>query len=69
MRQQTSDLRIRTARPLLSPAILEEELPLSEVGAEFVSRYPREVDNILAGRDDRLIVLVGLKSIANHLGT
>ena len=25
MRQPTSDLRIRTARPLLSPAILEED--------------------------------------------
>ena len=33
MRQPTSDLRIRTARPLLSPAILEEDLPLPEAGA------------------------------------
>jgi 3-deoxy-7-phosphoheptulonate synthase len=63
MRQQTSDLRIRTARPLLSPAILEEDLPLNEVGAELVSRYRHEVGDILAGRNDRLIALVGPCSI------
>lgn len=63
MRQQTSDLRIRTARPLLSPAILEEDLPLSEAGSELVARYRREVGDIIAGRDDRLIALVGPCSI------
>ncbi len=63
MRQPTSDLRIRTARPLLSPAILEEDLPLSETGSELVARYRREVGEILAGRDDRLIALVGPCSI------
>jgi 3-deoxy-7-phosphoheptulonate synthase len=63
MRQQTSDLRIRTARPLLSPAILEEDLPLSETGAAQVHRARREIGDILAGRDDRLVVVVGPCSI------
>ncbi|MBI2514231.1 MAG: 3-deoxy-7-phosphoheptulonate synthase [Opitutae bacterium] len=63
MRQQTSDLRIRTARPLLSPAILEEDLPLSEAGAALVHRARREIGDILAGRDDRLVVVVGPCSI------
>jgi 3-deoxy-7-phosphoheptulonate synthase len=63
MRQPTSDLRIRTARPLLSPAILEEDLPLGETGAELVQQARREVGNILAGRDDRLLVVVGPCSI------
>ncbi|MBI2516107.1 MAG: 3-deoxy-7-phosphoheptulonate synthase [Opitutae bacterium] len=63
MRQQTSDLRIRTARPLLSPAILEEDLPLGEAGAALVHRARRAVSDILAGRDDRLLALVGPCSI------
>jgi 3-deoxy-7-phosphoheptulonate synthase len=63
MRQQTSDLRIRTARPLLSPAILEEDLPLNEAGAALVHRARRAVSDILAGRDDRLLALVGPCSI------
>jgi len=63
MRQPTSDLRIRTARPLLSPAILEEDLPLSETGAALVQASRRTVADILAGRDDRLLALVGPCSI------
>lgn len=63
MRPPTSDLRIRTARPLLSPAILEEDLPLSEAGAALVHRARREIGDILAGRDDRLVVVVGPCSI------
>lgn len=63
MRQPTSDLRIRTARPLLSPAILEEDLPLGEAGAALVQRSRREIGDILAGRDDRLLAVVGPCSI------
>ncbi|MBA4137597.1 MAG: 3-deoxy-7-phosphoheptulonate synthase [Opitutus sp.] len=63
MRQPTSDLRIRTARPLLSPAILEEDLPLNETGAALVQRVRREIGDILAGRDDRLLAVVGPCSI------
>ena len=63
MRQPTSDLRIRTARPLLSPAILEEDLPLPEAGAALVQAGRRAVGDILAGRDDRLVALVGPCSI------
>ncbi|WP_438480176.1 3-deoxy-7-phosphoheptulonate synthase [Oleiharenicola lentus] len=63
MRQPTSDLRIRAARPLLSPAILEEDLPLSEAGAGLVRAARRAVGDILMGRDDRLIAIVGPCSI------
>lgn len=63
LRQPTSDLRIRTARPLLSPAILEEDLPLSEAGALLVRKARREVADILAGRDDRVVAVVGPCSI------
>ena len=63
MRQSTSDLRIRTARPLLSPAILEEDLPLGETGATLVHGARHAVSEILHGRDDRLVVIVGPCSV------
>ena len=63
MRQPTSDLRIRTARPLLSPAILEEDLPLAESGANLVDRARQGITDILHGRDDRLVAVVGPCSI------
>jgi 3-deoxy-7-phosphoheptulonate synthase len=63
MRQPTSDLRIRTARPLLSPAILEEDLPLGEAGAARVQAARRAVTDILHGRDDRLVAVVGPCSV------
>ena len=63
MRQPTADLRIRTARPLLSPAILEEDLPLAEAGAALVQSARHAIGEILHGRDDRLLVVVGPCSI------
>ena len=63
MRQPTADLRIRTARPLLSPAILEEDLPLAESGAALVDASRRAIGEILHGRDRRLLAVVGPCSI------
>jgi 3-deoxy-7-phosphoheptulonate synthase len=55
----------RTARisPLLSPALLRHELPVDAAVAETVTRARAEVVDILDGRDDRLIVVVGPCSI------
>ena len=61
--QRTYDLRVDSYRPLLPPAILLEELPLSERGAETVARGRQEVARILRNEDDRLIVIVGPCSI------
>lgn len=63
MHQQTSDLRIRAHRPLIAPAVLEEELPLSDEGSELVARARRDIAAILTGQDDRLLVVVGPCSI------
>ena len=37
----TADVRIRSTRPLISPAILEDELPLSEAAAAQVHEARR----------------------------
>ncbi len=59
----TKDLRITGSRPLVPPAILLEQLPLNEEGMAAVSRARAEVVDILDGRDDRLVVVVGPCSI------
>jgi 3-deoxy-7-phosphoheptulonate synthase len=59
----THDLRVAGIRPLVSPAILLEELPLSKIGSATVSRAREEVVHILGGRDERLIVVVGPCSV------
>ena len=61
--QRTADLRIESYRPLLPPAILLEELPLSDQGAETVAQRRADVARILRGEDDRLLVVVGPCSI------
>ncbi|GAA1168696.1 3-deoxy-7-phosphoheptulonate synthase [Pseudonocardia alaniniphila] len=55
----------RTAHisPLLSPSLLRHELPIDDAVAETVTRSRAEVVDILDGRDDRLIVVVGPCSI------
>jgi 3-deoxy-7-phosphoheptulonate synthase len=63
MRLPTDDLRIRASRPLLSPAILMEELPLPESGAELVRGSRRAIEAILAGRDRRLVAVIGPCSV------
>jgi 3-deoxy-7-phosphoheptulonate synthase len=59
----TSNLRIAAIRPLVTPAILVERLPLPAEGAIAVQDARRQVSRILRGADDRLIVIVGPCSI------
>jgi 3-deoxy-7-phosphoheptulonate synthase len=63
MFQRTDDLRITEVRPLIPPAILLEEIPLSERASNVVSNTRIAVGNVLKGRDPRLVVVVGPCSI------
>ncbi len=60
---QTDDLRIEDLRPLLPPAILMEELPLGEGHARTVALGRRDIQRVLHGDDDRLVVVAGPCSI------
>jgi len=59
----TSDIRIRSVRPLISPAILEDELPLDDAGSAAVQRARRDVARVILGQDDRLLAVVGPCSV------
>src|SRR4051812_34030696 len=59
----TDDVRIDTLKPLLPPAILMEEIPLGEEALRTVVGSRAEVANIIDGKDDRLVVVVGPCSI------
>jgi 3-deoxy-7-phosphoheptulonate synthase len=63
MAPPTTNLRIDGVRPLLSPAILMEELPISSEGERTVDAARRAVKDILLGTDDRIVVVVGPCSI------
>ena len=78
MLYQTDDLRIESLHPLLPPAILMEELPLTEQVSTTVSHARQACGKVLRGEDDRLVVVVGPCSIhdpeagieyAEHLAT
>ena len=59
----TDDVRIAELRPLISPAILSEELPVSSELAASIVAARQAVSDIVHGRDDRLLVVVGPCSI------
>ena len=61
--QQTSNLRVRDFVPLLAPKELKRELPLTATSEATVIEGRRGIEDILAGRDDRMIAVVGPCSI------
>jgi 3-deoxy-7-phosphoheptulonate synthase len=63
MLRPTDDLRITQIRPLIPPAILLEEIPLSERASIVVSDTRTAIASALGGRDSRLVIIVGPCSI------
>jgi 3-deoxy-7-phosphoheptulonate synthase len=63
MLHATDDLRIERIRPLIPPAILMEDLPLSETASTTVADARAAITKVLRGQDDRLVVIVGPCSI------
>jgi 3-deoxy-7-phosphoheptulonate synthase len=63
MFRRTDDLRIQDLRPLIAPAILMEDLPITEAASATVAQAREEITAELWGRSDRLLVVVGPCSI------
>lgn len=59
----TSDLHVVETRPLVAPALLHRELPLSEKAAATVLGARERIKAILRGEDSRLLVIVGPCSV------
>ncbi len=60
------DTRIARVRPLLTPALLDEKLPVPEAAEQLVETSRAAISRILHGHDDRLLVIVGPCSIHDH---
>jgi 3-deoxy-7-phosphoheptulonate synthase len=59
----TEDLRIQWTKVVLPPVFLEEERPVSEAASRTIYETRSQIQAILNGRDDRLLVLAGPCSI------
>ncbi len=59
----TNDLHVSETRPLLSPAFIKSEFPIQPQVASLVAHTRDRIRNILEGRDQRLLVVVGPCSI------
>ena len=53
------DVRIGAVRPLISPALLQDELPVPSDVLTLVEKSRVAIADILHGRDDRLVAVVG----------
>src|SRR5215217_9013482 len=63
MFRRTDDLRITDVRPLIPPAILLEEIPVSERASNVVANARAAIAEAIDGRDPRLVVIAGPCSI------
>ena len=60
------DTRIGAVRPLITPALLDEWLPVPPAAQALVERSRAAISRVLHGADDRLVVVVGPCSIHDH---
>ena len=63
MQYNTDDLRIESIKAVASPAVICEELPITEAAAKTTYETRLAIHDILTGEDDRLLVITGPCSI------
>ncbi|MCL4169861.1 UNVERIFIED_CONTAM: hypothetical protein GTU68_036614, partial [Idotea baltica] len=61
--KQTDDIRIAATKELVSPAQIHEQFPISAEAAACTAQAREEIQDIMAGNDDRMVVVVGPCSI------
>ncbi|WP_281557376.1 3-deoxy-7-phosphoheptulonate synthase [Thalassomonas sp. RHCl1] len=60
---KTDELRTTLIENLVSPAELARQIPLSPKDADFILNSRKEIEAIINGEDDRLLVIIGPCSI------
>ena len=63
---RVDDVRIASVRPLVAPAVLLEDLPAPADVEALVQATRGAIGDVLHGRDDRLVAVVGPCSIHDH---
>jgi 3-deoxy-7-phosphoheptulonate synthase len=63
MKHQTDDLRINEIKTVTPPAVLCEEIPVTEQAAKTTYDTRQAIHNILSDQDDRLVIITGPCSI------
>ncbi|MEZ0276923.1 MAG: 3-deoxy-7-phosphoheptulonate synthase, partial [Roseimicrobium sp.] len=62
-KHRTDDLRIEDISDLVPPSVFMKQLALDAAGEDFVTRSRQACQDIMMGRNDRLLVVVGPCSI------
>lgn len=62
-KHRTDDLRIEDISDLVPPSVFMKEIALTSAQEDFVTRSRQSAEDILKGRSDRLLVIVGPCSI------
>lgn len=60
---ETKDLRIKDVKEILSPEKLMADLPITEIASKTVHDTRQCIYDLLDGKDDRLVVIIGPCSI------
>jgi 3-deoxy-7-phosphoheptulonate synthase len=63
MKYNTDDIRITGMQEVIAPAAMISDLPLSDHASQLVFTTRAEIADIIHGRDDRLLVVIGPCSI------
>jgi 3-deoxy-7-phosphoheptulonate synthase len=61
--KKTFDIHVKEFKPLISPTEMKQVLPLTDAAAHTVVSGRKEVENILTGKEDRLLIIAGPCSI------
>ncbi len=63
MPTKTDELRTQALGPMPTPAELSQAHPITDEVADRIAHSRRQIENILTGEDDRLLVIVGPCSV------
>jgi 3-deoxy-7-phosphoheptulonate synthase len=64
-KDNTDDLRISETKEVVAPVQIHDEIPMTDEAIKTTIETRREIHNILIGKDDRLLVVIGPCSIHN----